>query len=183
MSGNVTFKRETVFSHDRRYRYTLWREWGNIEPVMDLLCSTERERIGTRDKFVQFIGLNPSTADERLDDPTIRRCIEYSKSWGYGAMCMTNLFAWRSTDPYQMRLVESPFGQDNEKWLFEIATEADLVICAWGNHGEHLDAGKKLTEQLRHFCPEKLRCLKLNTKYGHPSHPLYLSASRKPIAF
>lgn len=70
-----------IFSPCGRYRYTLWREWIGGEG------------------FVQFIGLNPSTATDTEDDPTIRRCINYAKSWGYGGMCMTNLFAYRATLP------------------------------------------------------------------------------------
>jgi hypothetical protein len=84
----------TIFSADRRYRYTLWRDWSK-----DLLCGMDsRPRLAgdqTPNQFVQFIGLNPSTADEKQDDPTIRRCIGFAKAWGYGAMCMTNIFAWR----------------------------------------------------------------------------------------
>jgi hypothetical protein len=92
-------KRETIFSPCRRYRYTLFREWATDE-LFDGCNDGERgQRLG---QFVQFVCLNPSTADERQDDPTVRRCVDYAKRWGFGAFCMTNIFAWRDTDPYKM---------------------------------------------------------------------------------
>lgn len=127
--------------------------------------------------YVQFIGLNPSTADETLDDPTIRRCIGFAKSWGYGAMCMTNLFAWRDTDPSKMKLVPHPIGEDNDEWLSEIATNAGLIVAAWGKDGSHLYRGIKVKQLL-----PNLHCFKLN-KDGSPQHPLYLPKAMKPIPY
>lgn len=142
-------------------------------------CSAETQA----HKFVQFIGLNPSTADETQDDPTIRRCIDFSKRWGYGAMCMTNLFAFRATDPEAMKQSEDPVGKDNDQWIFHIASEAGLVVAAWGNHGEFQNRGEVILNHLKNIQgvsrPHHLRL----TNSGHPRHPLYLRKDLKPIPF
>src|SRR5690348_9819680 len=102
--GNEEMTMETVFSQCRKYRYTLWRQWGDVRSgfAMELWPA---DRADKSRQYVQFIGLNPSTADETQDDPTVRRCIGFSKAWGYGALCMTNAFAWRDTDPEKMKRV------------------------------------------------------------------------------
>lgn len=82
-----------------------------------------------------FVGLNPSTADELLDDPTIRRCVAFARSWGYGALCMTNLFAFRATDPDVMKSADDPVGPENDQHLQDLANGASVVIAAWGVHG------------------------------------------------
>jgi hypothetical protein len=79
-----------------------------------------------------FVGLNPSTADETSDDPTIRRCIAFAKSWGYSALCMTNLFAYRATDPKIMKKAQYPVGPDNDDYLKMLSAGAGVVIAAWG---------------------------------------------------
>ncbi len=78
----------------RRYRYALLRRWGEGKNAM-------------------FIGLNPSTADETADDPTIRRCVSFAKAWGFGGLCMANLFAYRATNPADMLMQADPIGPDN----------------------------------------------------------------------
>lgn len=154
--------RVTRFSDCRKYRYTLWREW-----LMEGGLHDQR--------YVQFIGLNPSTADETQDDPTIRRCKAFAASWGFGHMCMTNLFAWRDTDPEKMKLTTEPIGIENDKWLIEISKDASLVIAAWGKHGKHLYRASKVKQII-----PNLNCLRTN-KDGSPEHPLYLPANLKPI--
>jgi hypothetical protein len=124
-----------------------------------------------------FIGLNPSTADESTDDPTLIRCINFAKSWGYGGVCMANLFAFRATDPSDMKATEDPTGARNNHWLKLLATESDLIIAAWGNDGSYLQRSK----QVRKILPE-MHCLKLN-KSGEPAHPLYQKANLRPIPF
>lgn len=136
---------------DKEYRYTLWRLW-----------ALERG-------LVQFIGLNPSTADETNDDPTIRRCIGFAKAWGYGGICMTNLFAFRATRPSDMTREREPVGPDNDGWLAETANVASLTVAAWGVRGSHLGRDR----QVQALIPN-MKCLGL-TKQGHPAHPLYLS--------
>src|SRR5688572_21429898 len=125
-------ERRTIFSPCRKYRYTLWREWDMHNP-----------------SYCQFIGLNPSTADEVQDDPTVRRCIDFAKRWGFGALCMTNAFAWRDTDPEEMKKVPFPiaetgdspafpyYGNKNDYWIGSVAREASLIVAAWGKDGAH----------------------------------------------
>lgn len=130
------------------------------------------------DAFVMFIGLNPSTADEVNDDPTVRRCIDFSKRWGYGALCMTNIFAWRDTDPEGMKLAVDPVGPRNDDELRKVAAEAGVVVAAWGNHGAHLGRGAAVLRLLSGICvPQALHV----NKDGSPSHPLYLSRNFKPV--
>lgn len=157
-------ERRTIFSPCRKYRYALWRQWG------DLLSPGG---VG----YVQFIGLNPSTADEVLNDPTIEACIEFSKRWGYSAFCMTNVFAWRDTDPKKMKLVDEPIGEENDYWLQTIAADAGIIIAAWGNHGTHRDRNKQVVKLI-----PNLQCLFVNQS-GQPKHPLYILRTTKPFPY
>lgn len=136
---------------NREYRYTLWRYWDESLP------------------FVQYIGLNPSTADETKDDPTIRKCVGFAKRFGMGGICMTNLFAWRDTKPENMKKAAEPIGPDNDLFLQEVAKEAEIVIAAWGNHGIHLGRD----EIVRALIPN-MKALKINAATGQPGHPLYI---------
>ena len=152
-------KRSATFSSCRAYRYTLWREWESL----------------FTDEFAMFIGLNPSTADEKLDDPTVRRCIAYAKTWGYSALCMTNLFAFRATNPDDMMRANDPVGADNDQTLRECAgRNAGVIVAAWGVHGTF----NGRADQVRMMLPQ-LHYLRL-TKDGHPSHPLYLPQNLTP---
>lgn len=150
-------KPTTVLSNCRQYRYSLWREW-----------------IGG-DGFAMFVGLNPSTADETNDDPTIRRCIGFAKEWGFAGLCMTNLFAFRATDPSDMLRAVDPIGPENDSYLQGVAMHAGVVVAAWGTNGTHL--GRDIA--VRQMIPS-LKILKL-TKDGHPGHPLYLPKTLLPV--
>lgn len=152
--------RKTVLSPCRAYRYSLWREFDRLE-----------------NGYVMFIGLNPSTADEVNDDPTIRRCIAYAKSWGFGALCMTNLFAFRATKPADMVAAADPVGPDNDGHLVHLARNASIVVAAWGTNGTH----RGRDAAVRSLVPT-LHCLK-KTRAGHPGHPLYLSADLAPMPY
>jgi hypothetical protein len=164
------FPKETIFSKDRSHRYTLWRDWS------DLLFSS------SSNDFVQFILLNPSTADENLDDPTIRRCIQFAKDWGYQSLCVTNLFSFRSTNPSALRNVTSPSGDpENFASIFCVARQASRIVCAWGNHGNYLDRAAYIHTSLTNS-GHQLHCFKLNSD-GSPSHPLYLPKSIQIIPF
>jgi hypothetical protein len=144
-----------IFSDDRRYRYVLRREADNFNE---------------EDTFVQFIGLNPSTADEVLDDPTVRRCLGFAKRWGYRYLVMTNLFAYRATDPVDMRSQDDPVGPDNMECLWNISREADLIVVSWGNGGLYWDQWQKVADLLK---DRDVYCLGV-TRKGQPKHPLYL---------
>ena len=144
------------FSPCRTYRYALWRRWGDAPD------------------YVMFVGLNPSTADETQDDPTIRRCIAYAKDWGYSGLCMTNLFAFRATDPEVMKMADDPIGPENDRYLDECAYGAGVVVAAWGVHGTLGGRHRPVIVRL-----PKLHYLRL-TKDGHPGHPLYLPKTLTP---
>lgn len=149
-------KNTAILSKCRKYRFALWRTWDDTKP------------------YVMFIGLNPSTADERNDDPTLARCINYAKSWGFGGLCMANLFAYRATNPNDMKSATDPIGSKNNDWLVKLANEAGLIVAAWGNDGSYLGRSKQIKELLTN-----VYCLKLN-KSGEPAHPLYQKSDITP---
>lgn len=130
-----------------------------------------------RTSYAQFIGLNPSTADETLDDPTVRRCISFARSLGFGALCMTNAFGWRSTDPAIMKAQSDPVGTENDYWLKEVAASAGIVIAAWGVHGSHMGRDREITRMI-----SERHCLG-TTKDGYPKHPLYVPAVARPTVY
>ncbi len=167
--------KETIFSPCRKYRYTLWREWD-----CDLVSSCADD-MKHASKYAMFIGLNPSTADETQDDPTIRRCIGFAKSWGYGALCMTNIFAFRATDPKVMKQQNDPVGEFNKLHVSGCASGAGVVIAAWGTHGIFRGQDIHVKQWMRNVGVE-LHYLEL-TKDEHPKHPLYLKKDLKPIPF
>jgi len=156
--------RETIFSPDRLYRYTLWREFAP-----------------TGKGYCMFIGLNPSTADEKINDPTIRRCIGFAKDWGYEALCMTNLFGYRATDPKIMKQQDNPAGEDNIHHIARCASEAGIIIAAWGTHGVFRCQDANVLTALR-LIKVKVHHLGLSKK-GHPKHPLYLKKTTLPEQF
>lgn len=112
-----TLARGAVFSPCRVWCYTLTRRWDMTAPP------------------AMFIGLNPSTADEFNNDPTVRRCLGFAKQWGYDGLIMTNIFAYRATDPRVMKAAEDPVGPENDAWLKKMGEEAAIVVAAWGVHG------------------------------------------------
>ena len=122
-----------------------------------------------------FIGLNPSTADESRDDPTLIRCIKFAQSWGYGSVCIANLFAFRATRPMEMMAASDPVGRENNRWLKKLSAEASLVVAAWGNNGTYRDRSSGVR-----ILVGNLYCLKLN-RSGEPAHPLYLRHDLKPL--
>lgn len=150
-------KSGATFSPCRKWRYTLWREWDSELPTM---C---------------VIGLNPSTADETKDDPTIRRCIGFARDWGFGKLTMLNIFAWRDTDPRGMKAAAEPVGADNDMAIIVATNTHHLTIAAWGVHGAFKDRGEEVRAMLQEVYHLGL------TKDGHPKHPLYLPKSVKPV--
>lgn len=141
-----------IFSACRTFRYSLWRIWDDQRG------------------YALFIGLNPSTADEKQDDPTIRRCIGFAKKWGCGGVYMVNLFAFRATNPKDMRLAEDPIGPDNNKYLSDHIKHNGPNVACWGTGGSFRDRGEKVIALLG---KGNLACFGL-TAGGHPKHPLYL---------
>ena len=151
--------KNAIFSDCRKYRYALSRTWNG------------------KKKTILFIGLNPSTANEKIDDPTIRRCINYAQNWGYDSLLMVNLFAYRATLPSELKNVKNPIGNDNDLQIIELSKKADIAVAAWGNEGTLLNRDKEVKKIL-----PNLMCLKIN-KSGQPSHPLYQKKDLKLIKY
>lgn len=150
-----------VISACGTYRYLLTRTWDRDLPS------------------VGFIMLNPSTADANEDDPTIRRCVGFAKSWGYGGIAVRNLYALRSTDPKALRSHPHAHGPDNYLYL-EAAINDDLLVCAWGANADPIDS-RGLVDALLGWGgqPHHLGL----TKAGFPRHPLYLRGDTTPIRY
>ena len=146
-----------IFSSDGTYRYRLRRTWNAEKPTL------------------AFLMLNPSTADESKDDPTIRRCLGYANEWDYGTLLVGNLFALRSTDPSRLREHPEPVGPENDRHLSGITENANKVIAAWGTSGALHDRGVEVAKML----DEALAALD-TTKEGHPNHPLYQPKDAEP---
>jgi hypothetical protein len=151
---------EAVYSPCERYRYALTRVW---------------DAGGGK---VLFVMLNPSTATEVQNDPTVERCERRARALGFGAFRVCNIFAWRATDPRDMRAAADPVGPANDAAILEGADWADAVVCAWGTHGAHLDRGPAVEHLLR-ATGQPLAHLGLS-KAGHPKHPLYIGYSVQP---
>ncbi len=178
-SSRAPLVRSARFSACGRYRYSLTRRWAPGGTVV-------------------FILLNPSTADGQRDDPTIRRCMGLARGWGFGAVEVVNLFAWRATRPRDLRralaaAAGSDGGAANRRAVLRAVRRADLVVAAWGNHGAWQGAGPTLLAQLvgaglgpRRGPVGSARVLRLAclgwTRLGHPRHVLYLRRDVRPQA-
>jgi len=153
-------KRTASFSRNRRFRYTLGRAWAD-GPVLT------------------WVLLNPSTADAYDDDPTIRRCIEFSRSWGFGGLCVVNLFALRSPVPAALTHADDLQGPGGEQHLRAALREADAVVAAWGNVHPRLASR---VDAVASLLPAGTWCLGLTTR-GAPRHPLYVRGQTQPEPF
>ncbi len=145
------------------YRYTLQRVWEPEKPI------------------IAFIGLNPSTATEVENDPTVRRCIGYAISWGYGGMRMLNAFGLRSTDPKGLKRIDDPVGPGNDTWIKKMTKDSALTVACWGTHAELNSRHQEIVDMFRR-ADRPLHCLGV-TKAGFPKHPLYLKQSLTAIPF
>jgi hypothetical protein len=149
-----------VYSACEAYRYQLTREW---------------QADGRKALFVM---LNPSTATEVQNDPTVERCERRARALGFGAFRVVNIFAYRATEPKVMRAQQDPVGPANNETLAEAALWADQVICGWGSHGAHLGRGAEVEAILR-ATGRPLFHLGL-TLAGAPKHPLYIGYAVQP---
>lgn len=150
--------RGAVLSDDKVYRYTLTRRWGDGKPVV-------------------WVMLNPSTADAEVDDPTITRCIRFTERWGYQAMTVVNLFAFRATDPRRLKTARDPVGPFNDTAIMDAISEAAFVVAAWGTWGSTFKRDKEFLELIG---AQKVKALGV-TGDGDPRHPLYLRADARLI--
>jgi hypothetical protein len=121
--------------------------------------------------------LNPSIADEEIDDPTITRCLGFAKEWAYGALTVGNLFAHVATDPHELRKVKDPVGPENDVRLKQLHEESAVTVVAWGNRGEWLNRGHIVLRMLRTMKEPAFLAM---TKKGQPKHPLYVKADALP---
>lgn len=148
-----------VFSECMKYRYKLWRIWDRDSP------------------YILFLMLNPSTADEMKNDPTVERCERRAREYGYGGIHVCNLFAYRSPSPSVMKSVMDPVGPENDRSIMDVAKDASMVVCAWGMHGTHINRSANVRGMLacRGILLHYLRITK-----GKPWHPLYVTYSEMP---
>lgn len=151
-------ERSAEFSECGRYRYRLARWWG-----------TGRRLV--------WVMLNPSTADEQENDPTVERCERRARSMGFDGVEVVNIFALRSTDPNALYIEPDPIGPCNARAILEAALTG-RVVCAWGGHGKlhgHADRAEKMLREFDH----ELYALKVN-RDGSPAHPLYVPYRVEP---
>lgn len=153
-------KRTAEISPCGQYRYRLGRLWDKDLPA----CL--------------WIMLNPSTADARIDDRTINRCVDYSVKWGYGELLVGNLFGWRATNPKELRQIQDPVGPENDQHLRAMLTEAGLVVCAWGADGSYLGRDSEVMKMLN----GRGHALAVLSG-GQPGHPLYLPPTATPMPY
>jgi hypothetical protein len=162
MMADLFMKSDAVISECGRYRYRLTRKWAD-GPTM------------------AFVMLNPSTADASLDDPTIGRCIGFAKREGCGGLLVTNLFAWRATDPKELSRQPFPIGGD-WRYHIEVALAVDgPVVCGWGSQ-KGIDAQVATFKQIAKEEGRSLLCFVKN-KDGNPKHPLYVKGDQPLIAY
>jgi hypothetical protein len=160
-TSNTGMQRGAELSLDNLYRYRLWRVWGD------------------GDRRCVFVGVNPSTADATKDDPTIRKCVGFAKRWGFGALDMVNLFAFRSTDQRVLCDLKDPVGPENADSLREVLDLASRVVWAWGS-GKTPGVRRLIDAELErsswYTMPNGCEAGTLGrTKDGYPRHPLMLS--------
>ena len=134
--------------------------------------------------ILNFIMLNPSTADDVFDDATIRRCTGFAKRWGFSCLVVTNLFAYRATDPKELKrlALSNPalaVGEDNDRNLRMQAHIADAIVCAWGNHGNLLNRDLYVCEMLKNY---ELLCIR-RTLCANPAHPIREHYTDLPMAY
>jgi hypothetical protein len=153
------------FSKCRSWRYILWRRWEYSLPMMNV------------------IGLNPSTADETSNDPTIRRCIGFARDWDFGGFYMTNLFAFRATLPKDLRKAPEPVGPENDRWILEAANRSKLILAAWGRNGDFHGRDMAVCRLIPQHLHPDLYCFRISPRTGMPEHPLYLPKTLRPISY
>jgi hypothetical protein len=171
----MTLERKTQFSDCRRYRFVLWRK-----TPLDGLLPVSR-RLVVKPGFVQFIGLNPSTANETDNDMTITKCIGFATRWGYAEMCMTNLFTFISTDP-RVLFAQTAFNTAvSIDTVSLVALEAALIVAAWGNDGGQFAQSFHVLAHLRQL-GKRVHCLG-KTSAGNPKHPSRIGYNAQLVEF
>ena len=149
-------EKTAILSEDNLYRYQLSRVWDTTKPLL------------------LFIMLNPSTADSNNDDPTIRRLINFCKSWNYGGFYVGNLFAYRTPKPAELKKANYPIGSDNKKHIMEMLKKCQKVVYAYGNNQKEPTWLNELLHEV--YCIKLSTQLSQNIKHIHnqPLHYNYL---------
>ncbi len=151
-----------IFDMIGKYRYTLWREWSTYHPR------------------IVFILLNPSTADEERNDPTIRRCIGFARARKFGSVEVVNLFAYRATDARELLKIDDPVGDENDLFLIHAVERCSTVVVGWGSRGTLLGRDRKVLSLVAD--KKDVFCLGI-TKDGQPRHPLYVKGDTVLVPF
>ncbi|HSV84550.1 MAG TPA: DUF1643 domain-containing protein [Ramlibacter sp.] len=149
-------KKHATISDCGKFRYRLWRKWSEGSPLL-------------------FVMLNPSTADAEVDDPTIRRCLRFAEAHGYGELEVVNLYAFRATDPKDLKRASYPVGPENNEHIAAAVHDAAAVCLAWGRIAAGLERPGIVLQQLRAL-GVRPQCLRV-TRSGYPQHPLMLPSS------
>jgi hypothetical protein len=157
-----TVESGAVFSSSNQHRYSLWRVWNALKPI------------------VCYVLLNPSTATHEIPDPTVMRCVERAKQLGFGGIEIVNLFALRTSTPAVLYRHPDPVGVDNNEWIAKATSKASMIICGWGAHGDLFNRGIGVQRLLQNRYPSKVHYLKMN-RNGTPAHPLYLPYDLEPV--
>lgn len=157
-----------MFSEDRVYRYRL----EHIFDTSKLGCEPAGQGIAGS---VNFVMLNPSTADEKQLDPTLRRCKGFARQWGFGSFVVTNLFAFRATSPLDMKRALDPVGPENDRQILIEAYRAELVVVGWGSHGHFIQRDVRVLSLLKDYA--KRVCYLGLTGSGLPRHPLFVASN------
>jgi hypothetical protein len=155
-------KKHAVISDCGKFRYRLWRKWAEGSPLL-------------------FVMLNPSTADAEEDDPTIRRCLKFAQAHAFGELEVVNLFAYRATDPADLKAAGYPVGPDNDAYIAAAVADSAAVCVAWGSHAAGLVRPGIVLQQLVAL-GVKPQCLRI-TRSGYPQHPLMLPSSCRLMPF
>jgi hypothetical protein len=145
-----------------RYRYSLWRAWSIYHPR------------------IAFVLLNPSTADDERNDPTIRRCIGFARAWNFGSIEVVNLFAYRATDARELLKVDDPVGAENNYYLIQAVERCSTVVVGWGTRGTLLGRDRQVMSLLAGR--KDVYCLGI-TKNRQPRHPLYVKGDTSLVPF
>lgn len=152
-------KSSAVYSNCEQFRYELTRCWG-------------------KGRRLSYVMLNPSTASETRNDPTVERCERRARAMGFDAFRVVNIFAFRATHPKDLKQADDAIGLKNNQFPISAANWADMVLCAWGAHGAHQKRGAEVEALLRSQDCD-LWHLGL-TKSGAPRHPLYVAYTQQP---
>lgn len=165
--NTLTENRTAVFSDDEQYRYSLAIGWNPFKPLLIAIC------------------LNPSTATHLVNDPTVERMCRRAQKQGFGGFVMLNLFAYRATDPKDMKAQEDPVGPENDavllSWFMQAAVAGHTVMCGWGAHGDHQDRDVQVMNLMAHAGVKPV-CLEV-TANGKPKHPLYVGYDKQFVEF